>query len=153
MQSTRTFLEEKMAEATLRRCPNQKCRKPYERRHPQCRSKISFGAGPCFWQGRRLQPHQVPLWHPQSGPLQCVESLLKPSCLTLAPRADICSRLEAATCAVQSWTRRGPTTTTRPAVCAPWLSDGAMRQDGHLGGGKNDSKSKCIVCGSQASQA
>ncbi|CAJ1354786.1 unnamed protein product [Effrenium voratum] len=79
----RTFLEEKMAEAVLRRCPNQKCQKPYERTEGCNHIRCPCGTHSCYLCGTELDKKR-PYDH---------------------------------------------------------------YKDGHLGGGKNDSNSRCIVYG------
>jgi len=82
----RTFLEERMAEAALRRCPNKRCRKPYEREEGCNHIKCPCGTHSCYLCGQELDKKR-PYDH---------------------------------------------------------------YKDGHLGGGKNDDSSKCIVYGTPA---
>ncbi|CAE7237164.1 RNF216 [Symbiodinium natans] len=82
----RTFLEEKMAEVALRRCPNKRCRKPYEREEGCNHIKCPCGTHSCYLCGAELDKKR-PYDH---------------------------------------------------------------YKDGHLGGGKNDTSSRCIVYGTPA---
>lgn len=54
----RTFLEETMSEAQLRRCANPKCRKPYEKIEGCNRMRCPCGTQCCFLCGERLNPQR-----------------------------------------------------------------------------------------------
>ncbi|CAE8674833.1 unnamed protein product [Polarella glacialis] len=50
----RTFLEERMAEASLRRCPNPKCHKPYERTEGCNHIRCPCGTHSCYLCGQEM---------------------------------------------------------------------------------------------------
>ena len=129
-----------MAEAALRRCPNKRCRKPYERCDQEFARFLSLSA---LTREEGCNHIKCPCGT-HSGSLGA----------QLAAASQLRAAGKAAISAAKSWTKRGPTTTTRRSLChgAATVTKSKtvpLLQDGHLGGGKNDDSSKCIVCGSQ----